>query len=300
LAFTIEKLREDLSFGALVTGLTPADIASEEVRERLRETWLIDGLIVFRGAKVTPDFMVDLSEVFAPTSPHVVQEIRHPENEKLIRLISKPTDEEQNLIEVDGKLGCGFSPWHKDIVFTSRMNHGGLLTCTKITSSGGETGYALLDEETRARIEGLEVIYKMVALEDSPWATRQKARWIRHSTELKSVLSREWPRVAHPLVFVQPKTGRKVLNLSPHYALGIVGMENDEGNALLTRLVNHIWDSPQYHHAWQPDEMVLWDNWRMLHSVGVAPYQEERIVERTTLNGDYGLGRILDPAAAAA
>ena len=215
MAFTIEKLRDDLSFGALVTGLTPEDIGSEEVRERLRQTWLIDGLILFRGTRVTPDFQVDLSEVFAPTMPHVVQEIRHPENEKLIRLISNPQLEEQNLIEVDGKLGCGFSPWHKDIVFTPRMNHGGILTCTKITSSGGETGYLdqieaydRLDEATKARIEGLEVIYKMVALEDSPWATRQKARWIRHSTELKSVLAREWPRVAHPLVFVQPKTGR--------------------------------------------------------------------------------------------
>ena len=37
--------------------------------------------------------------------------------------------------------------------------------------------------------------------------------------------------------------------------------------------------------------MVLWDSWRMLHCVTPGPYEDVRIVERTTLGGNYGLGR---------
>jgi taurine dioxygenase len=39
--------------------------------------------------------------------------------------------------------------------------------------------------------------------------------------------------------------------------------------------------------------MVLWDNWRMLHSAeGVDP-QATRWMRRTTIGGDYALGRKL-------
>ena len=79
MAFRIEKLDDGLTFGCLVTGLQPADLEVEETRERLRERWVEDGLIIFRGSKVTPDYQVALSEVFAETIVHPVREIRHPE-----------------------------------------------------------------------------------------------------------------------------------------------------------------------------------------------------------------------------
>ena len=37
--------------------------------------------------------------------------------------------------------------------------------------------------------------------------------------------------------------------------------------------------------------MIIWDNWRMLHRViGCTPPQR-RVMQRTTIKGDYGLGR---------
>ena len=163
MAFTIEKLRDDLTFGAVVTGLAPDDITSEEVRERLRDTWYQAGLVIFKGHEVTSQFQIDLSEVFAACEVHQVREIRHPEIDKLIRLTSDPQGKDQDLIAVEGKTGCAWLPWHKDVIFTAGMNHGGLLRATKLTSTGGETGfidqidaYARLPEATRARIEGLE------------------------------------------------------------------------------------------------------------------------------------------------
>jgi taurine dioxygenase len=94
-------------------------------------------------------------------------------------------------------------------------------------------------------------------------------------------------------VFTQPETGRKVLNLSPWFAQGIEGMENDEGDALLHQLVEHTLDpSTMCIHRWRPTDMVLCDNWRMLHSAsGVAP-DDVRHLQRTTITGDYALGRI--------
>jgi taurine dioxygenase len=89
-----------------------------------------------------------------------------------------------------------------------------------------------------------------------------------------------------------------VLNLSPLFALYIEGMQNAEGDALLADLAGHILDCPTYHHHWTLNDMVLWDNWRMLHSVTLAPVDETRVMQRTTIAGDYALGRKLNAAPA--
>jgi len=46
-----------------------------------------------------------------------------------------------------------------------------------------------------------------------------------------------------------------------------------------------------YIHQWQEDDMVLWDNWRMLHSAREYHRVERRRMRRTTIAGDYALGR---------
>jgi taurine dioxygenase len=37
--------------------------------------------------------------------------------------------------------------------------------------------------------------------------------------------------------------------------------------------------------------MVLWDNWRMVHCCTGVPLNDQRHMRRTTIAGDYGLGR---------
>ena len=98
------------------------------------------------------------------------------------------------------------------------------------------------------------------------------------------------PPVAHPLVFAQPETGRKVLNFSPWYATGIDGMAQDEADAILAEITPFCTDDERaYLHRWDRDDMVLWDNWRMLHHAVGVPADETRHVQRTTIHGDYAL-----------
>jgi hypothetical protein len=173
------------------------------------------------------------------------------------------------------------------------QNHGGILHATKITSRGRETGYIdqidayeRLPDEVKERIDDLEVVYRFGPPESSPFCCRESVRYLKVGPANRSMYARaerDWPPVVHPLVFTQAETGRKALNLSPRFAQHVLGIERQESDELLTILSNHLWDSPAYYHRWGPDEMVLWDNWRMLHRVTPAPYEEVRIVERTTL-----------------
>jgi len=239
--FTVERLSPEIPFGRVLNGLQHEDLKSEAVREKLRHYWVHDGLVIFRGAKVTPDFQVELSEVFADLEVHPVHEIRHPDNEKLIRLVSNPQGDDEDLIEVNGQTGCAWLPWHKDLVFTARLNHGGILRATKLTSSGGETGYIdqidaynRLPDAVKARIDDLEVVYLYGPIETSPWCTRDTVRYIKIGPANRSMNQRaakDWPPVVHPLVFTQAETGRKALNLSPRFAQSILGMDKAESDA---------------------------------------------------------------------
>jgi taurine dioxygenase len=172
----------------------------------------------------------------------------------------------------------------------------------KKTSWGGETGfldrilaYDLLPARLKAAIEGLSVIYRLsVYHHETRYGTKSKVRTLQTSEFQRKVserMDRDFPPVSHPLVYTQEETGRKVLNLSPYFALHIDGHDDHAGHSLLQELVDHLAGCPAYFHDWQPNDLVLWDNWRMVHSVNGAPADEIRIVQRTTIAGDYGLGR---------
>jgi taurine dioxygenase len=94
------------------------------------------------------------------------------------------------------------------------------------------------------------------------------------------------------MVFPYQELGRKVLNVSGWNPRGISGMEGAHGDALLREVLSHAIDETYaYYHDWRIDDVVMWDNWRMLHSATGHPPEEERWVESVTIAGDYGYGR---------
>jgi taurine dioxygenase len=210
-------------------------------------------------------------------------------------------EEDGDLYEINGELRGGFLPWHFDLAYMDRINHGGILRPETLPKTGGETGfidrvavYALLPLELRQRIENLSVIHQY-AIDSSkakfgerPDKCLRLSRNIRMAAEHPSVQT----RVIHPLVYSQAETGRKVLNISPWHAAAIEGMENEEGDAILREVVAYaIRPDLAYIHTWAKNDMVLWDNWRMLHSARGVPPGERRRMRRTTIAGDYALGR---------
>jgi taurine dioxygenase len=170
--------------------------------------------------------------------------------------------------------------------------------------SEGETGfldqialYDRLPSRLKHQIKDLFVIYRAdFHVENARFArlpTSLKRVRYGESTVKAQTQTRDAPRVLHPMVFTQNETGRKVLNVSPWFAVGIDGQETEAGDLLLQEIIDHcLNDGRAYFHSWRPDDMVLFDNWRMLHSVRSIPGDSSRWMQRTTIEGDYALGRV--------
>lgn len=302
--FNVSRLPGGVPFGAVVHDLTLDSLAVEATRRALHDLWVAEGVIIFEGV-TGEEMQLALSRCFGKLIAHPTREARaaHPE---LMTVRFQPDD--GWLLNVDGEKRGSWLPWHSDLIYVDRINRGGILRPLKLPSAFGETGfidkiaaYEALPDHLKARIETLDVIYQYdLDPAHQRFGCTADVTVERYTDGILSIQSRlhEFPRVVHPMVYVQRETNRKMLNVSPWFAVGISGMDNAEGDALLEEVAQHIVrGSGIYMHRWTMDQMVLWDNWRVLHSSTGCPPDEERWLLRTTIEGDYGLGRTEGDAA---
>ena len=296
--YSLSPLPGQSDFGVVVTGFKPEMLDDESVRKQLYDLWIDKGLVVFRETDGL-ETQLKLSEVFGECEVHpLLLESDWPHEDK----VSVKIDEEAGgIYEVDGETRAGWLAWHKDSIYTDKLNHGGILWSITVPEQGGETGfldqisaYEALPKDLQERIEGLNVIYQYTRDSTEGRFGDQPDRRVRLSAfqEDSNKASSTLQRVIHPMVYEQEHTGRKVINVSPWFADGIEGMENKEGDALLREVIAHLM-KPQrrYYHKYVPGEMVLWDNWRILHCATGTPMGMKRLMRRTTIFGDYALGR---------
>lgn len=109
------------------------------------------------------------------------------------------------------------------------------------------------------------------------------------------------PGVRQPVVLTHPITGRKTIYIGSH-ARDVVGMDRDEGRALIDELVAWI-SQPQYLFSitYAPGDMSIWDNLASLHRGG--DYDDVghcRDMRRTTVKSPPGtqVGAVREPIAA--
>lgn len=288
--------------GIEIRGFDVDSLADEDVRAELNRLWLSHGVIVFRGI-ASPENHVRLSKCFGECQEHPVRQSNtDPDFPELTNVQYSQDGKNGNIYQVNGVELGAWLPLHYDLVYVDKVNHGGLLRPIVIPEQGGGTQfvdkirlYETLSDSLKKRIEGLEVYYKLSMNMAQMKYRVDDVKLIHMGDKFRDIEGRlhTYPRSIHPLVYAQEGTGRKMLNLSPWFAEGIVGMENKEGDALLRELSAHILKSDDlYCHRWEMGDMVLWDNWRVLHGAEGVPPDATRWLQRTTITGDYALGRL--------
>jgi alpha-ketoglutarate-dependent 2,4-dichlorophenoxyacetate dioxygenase len=99
-------------------------------------------------------------------------------------------------------------------------------------------------------------------------------------------LAASLPPVRQRLVRTNPATGAKNLFLGSHVR-EIEGMSVTAGRALIDSLTDEaIRPEHVYHHAWQPGDVVLWDNRCLLHAgSGYDADRHRRYMRQTRVSG---------------
>jgi taurine dioxygenase len=279
--FEIRRL--DAPFGAEVLGLDLNQPLGEADFERLQRAHWEHHVLVFRDQRITPAQHVAFSRRFGPLQIHVQKKFQldgHPE----VLIVSNIRDAQGEPIG----LGDAGAFWHSDLSYKDKPSLGSLLHAQELPGVGGDTlfadqhaAYESLPEALQARIATLQAEHSYLARYEE---LRQRNPW---RPKLTPEQVAEVAPAVHPVVRTHPATGRKALFVSEHFTTRIIGLPEDESQALLAELfAASVREDFVYRHAWLPHDLVFWDNRSVVHLASGTPDSERRKLYRTTVEGD--------------
>ena len=180
--------------------------------------------------------------------------------------------------------GQGADHWHADSTFLETPPMGAILQAHVMPAVGGDTcfssmcaAYEALSPAVRALLDGLTA-------QHSPLPTLERTRGralYKPVPELETL-----PPVPHPVVTVNPRTGRRQLYVNANFTIAIEGLTRAESDHWLRYLFAHI-KSPEFQlrYRWNEGDVAFWDNQAVQH-YAVADYASQRLMQRVTLVGE--------------
>jgi len=302
-ALDVRPLVEGRSFGARIRGLTLEQTQDPALRQEINDLFEAKGVVVFEDVEPSGRMHVAISDVFGPLKDHPSKAVPRVDQDAMpgvIDMHAKPN--QAGRIEIGGQERNGWLPWHFDHAYNNELNRAGVLRALETPPVDGLTGfvdgielYEALSPELRAQIEDRNILYRMnVIMGDFHFGAPGDYKVVSENAAAAAVQEAAIgvPRSVHPAVWTR-QSGEKVLHVSPWMAEGIENNETPEGNALLDAVCREIFEKAKelsYFHQWKDTDMLIWDNWRVLHAVSGHDPQYGRRMQRTTIKGDYGLG----------
>jgi len=238
-------------------------------------------LLVFRKQRLSPAGQLALSRRFGPLDVHPLGQYNHPEYPEIFVL--------SNEIVAGKPLGIsdGGSYWHSDFAFRPKPAKVTMLNAQKIPAAGGNTlfinmyqTYDELDATVKDQLKCLKAIHRY----------RPNANLRPSETTTVTMTDEQQaatPDVAHPIIRTHPETGRKAIFAHPGITVSVQGMPPAASQALLDTIFDHCTQSKyQYAYAWQPGDVVMWDNRCTMHKAttrDAAPIGARTIFRTTTM-----------------
>lgn len=274
---TLTVTPTEATLGAIVTGVDLANLNDAGWAD-IERAFLASAVLIFPGQQLNDAAQIGFGRRFGAIEQLVADREIVPISNQLADGTLMKDD------EVGMQLMRGNEGWHTDSSYMPLAAKASVLSARVVPSAGGQTewadmraAYDALDEATKARIATLSAYHSLYYSQGR----------IGHKAERGSSYgfhTHEPP--LRPLVKVHPVTWRKSLFIGRH-AYGIPGLTPEESEKLLDELVTFACQAPRtYRHAWQPGDVVVWDNRCVLHRACPFDHREARVMKHTRVSGD--------------
>ncbi|HYR85174.1 MAG TPA: TauD/TfdA family dioxygenase [Terriglobia bacterium] len=229
-------------------------------------------LVVFRNQQLTRQEYVDFARKLGKPQVYLQKNYHHPEHPEIFVSSNIPENGKKVGVAGTGRY------WHTDYQF-----HPEPLPMTLVYPQvlpRGRRGTSYIDMERayqelpgdlRPYVDG------KCGIHEAKWRYKITSADIdRAIIDILTDIDKVAPAVKHPAVIVHPVTGRKMLYLSSGFSVGLEGLSHEEGRQILARIFDSTEDeSPVHFHAWQPGDILLWDNRTLIHKASDTPQGEQ-------------------------
>lgn len=267
-------------FGARITGVDLNRPLSEDAISEIKSAWHTHAVVFFPDQEMNPPTLELFTESMGGFGivDFVVPMEGHP---NVLELRREPEETASHF---------GHS-WHSDFSFQQAPPDATILFGHTVPPVGGDTLYAdgraaylALSDKMKIFLEQLEGIHSaaMPYSKEGFFGTDDDK-----TRTLKIVPSdRAKERLCHPIIRTHPATGEKILWVNRNYTVGIEGLNEEEGNALLEFLCKFSTKEEFiYRHKWQKNMLTMWDNRRVQHFADAGFDGHRRVMWRTTTAG---------------
>ena len=265
------------SFVADITSVDLRDLEEQQFA-RLYSAWLEFGVLRVRDQNINEDELQSFSARFGPLGE--IPFGRMPDSEKA-KVKNRYVTQLSNII-VDGKpvggLGNNEASWHSDMTYVVAPPPASVLLAVETPSEGGDTyfadqcaAYEAIPDKLKQRIDHLTIKHD---------AAHTSIGRLRPGYEAFDD-PRDAPGAVHSIVRVHEETGKKVLYPGRREWSYIPGLSLGESEALLDEiwgyavLPDNVWQQ-----KWQPNDLIIWDNRRVLHRRDSFDQNFRRLMKR--------------------
>jgi taurine dioxygenase len=247
-AFQIKNM--DRGFGAEVIGLDTTRELDQETRGALRRAFDERGVLLFRGLDVDMAWQDSLCRMLIGDETAGVTETR---KEKFV-----------SNKEEDGLAPSGRLMFHADMMWHPEPFQ--VLSLYAITTEPGSatttltsTAHAwdVLPEDLRKQIDGKHARHQTGQV------------YSRGGDDLAMPQRSKEVSTIKPVPKIHPRTGKPLLYASQQMTHNIVELPDDESEALLLKIFDHLYSPDMvYEHEWRDGDLLVFDNITMQHSRG--------------------------------
>ena len=275
----LEIERLEPTIGARVHGVDLARATDEQVRA-IRAALAEYKVLFFAGQHdLQPDSQIALGRRLGEVTES------HP-------VVPGVDDEHPEIYALDSSNGGFADVWHTDVTFVRRPPLGSVLRAVVLPPTGGDTQWADLELAYRSLSEPVQRLAdQLTAVHDG---TREFGYYLAQREERTKWEGEEFRAlvpIEHPVVRVNPDTGRKRLFVNPGFVSHIAGVSDAESRYLLDLFYAHI-TKPEHivRHRWSVGDVAMWDNRSTVHYANRDYGDTRRVMHRITLRGDAPVG----------
>ncbi|HEV7721057.1 MAG TPA: TauD/TfdA family dioxygenase [Iamia sp.] len=273
--FAVQPLSPTI--GAEIGGVDLGAPLDAELEAELRRALLEWKVLFFRDQDITREQQRAFALRWGSLEQHPFYQYVHPGNDEAdVVTLAK-----------DAMSGGAENEWHADVTWHTEPSWGAVLRAVEVPPLGGDTLWAdaaaahdALPKDLRARIADLTAVHD--------W---QHTFGLAMTDEDRERLAVQFPPTEHPVVRVHPETGRRTLFVNAIFTRCIVGLAEDESDALLQRLTREV-SRPEHQcrFRWTPGAVAFWDNRATQHYAASDYWPQRRVMDRISIAGDVPMG----------
>ena len=252
--------------GAEIFGVDLNQPLGNQTVSELHDALMQHQVIFFRDQPLTHESHKRLGRYFGDLAYHsgVAGLAEHPE------IVAIHADETSTFVAGEN--------WHSDLSCDPAPPMGSILYMHTLPEHGGDTLFASMYAAYEALSPAMKAfLAPLTAVHDGNHVYKA----------LFPDSTKTYPRNTHPVIRTHPVTGRKLIYVNSSYTTHINELSEDESNAVLRFLYEHVKDANfQVRFRWQKHSVAFWDNRCTQHFAVWDYFPETRSAFRVTVAGD--------------